>query len=161
MTGGLLDAEVVPVAADDCRHFEFEVEQLASRWHGHRIVGADQAVRVGEVEGGDLVPLAWDTAPPDARIRAHDVLLERDEVPDGYRLHGRQQANRIQGYGTLATFKHGVLSQHFEDVGIRGQWMDLIVDDYPVAPLPGTVEGSDLHGRTGQVRVLSFIAFQL
>jgi len=82
----LLRGQRRAVPSDDHGDLELEVEQPAAGRHRHVCVGADERVRVGEVERRCLVPLRDHAGVAGhAAYHAFDVFLERDEVPHGRR----------------------------------------------------------------------------
>ena len=90
MVRGVLRIEVGAVASDDDADLALEVEVLAARRHRHRIVGADQRVRVREVEDGDLEELLGQLEPLRLANRL-DVLAERHEIAYRRRPRDRRQ----------------------------------------------------------------------
>ncbi|MBA8826353.1 hypothetical protein FHX42_003729 [Saccharopolyspora lacisalsi] len=93
-----------PSRAHDGGHLEFEVQGVRAGRHGHLVVGADDRVRVREVEGRGGVPgVRHPGRAVDAAAHALDVLLEGQEVPDRRGVEGRQQAysGRVESVRSL------------------------------------------------------------
>ena len=77
----VVGGDIAAFLTDDAGQLELEVERLAAQRRPDRLVGADHAGGVREVEDRHLVPLGLHVEPAELQRRL-DVLLEAVEIAD-------------------------------------------------------------------------------